>query len=58
MAKVQLGDLSFAEALRTKQIRMAGTPALVRQFPSWLLLSAYAKVPRPRASIAGEAIRP
>jgi len=54
MVKVHLGDLAFAEALRTKQINMSGMPALVRQFPSWLLLSAYAKVPRPRAAITGE----
>ena len=47
MVKVHLGDLAFAEALRTKRIRMSGMPDLVRQFPSWLLLSAYAKVPRP-----------
>jgi DNA-binding HxlR family transcriptional regulator len=58
MVKVHLGDLAFAEALRTKQIRMGGMPQLIRQFPSWLLLSAYAKVQRPRAAIAGEAIRP
>jgi DNA-binding HxlR family transcriptional regulator len=58
MVKVHLGDLAFAEALRTKQIRLSGMPALIRQFPSWLLLSAYAKVPRPRAAIAGEACLP
>jgi DNA-binding HxlR family transcriptional regulator len=50
MVKVHLGDLAFAEALRTKQVRMEGVPQLARQFPSWLLLSAYAKVPRPRAA--------
>jgi DNA-binding HxlR family transcriptional regulator len=55
MVKVHLGDLAFAEALRTKQIRMSGMPGVIRQFPSWLLLSAYAKVPRPRAAITGEA---
>lgn len=53
MVNVHLGDLAFAEALRTKQIRMGGMPGLIRQFPSWLLLSAYAKVPRPGASEAG-----
>jgi len=47
MVKVHLGDLAFTEALRTKQIRMSGMPDLIRQFPSWLLLSSYAKVPRP-----------
>ena len=58
MVKVHLGDLAFGEALRTKQIRMSGMPGLIRQFPSWLLLSAYAKVPRPRAAFTGEPIRP
>jgi DNA-binding HxlR family transcriptional regulator len=44
---VWLGDLSFAEAVREKKIRLAGTPALVREFPAWLLFSHFAKVPRP-----------
>jgi DNA-binding HxlR family transcriptional regulator len=52
MVKVHLGDLAFAEALRTQQIRMSGVPGLIRQFPSWLLLSAYAGVPRPRSDAA------
>jgi hypothetical protein len=47
MARVWLGDLTFAEAVREKKIRLAGTPALVRQFPGWLLLSHFADVPRP-----------
>jgi DNA-binding HxlR family transcriptional regulator len=46
MASVWLGDISFAAALRTKKIRLAGIPALARQFPSWLLLSHFASVPR------------
>jgi hypothetical protein len=50
MVKVHLGDLAFAEALRTKHVRLAGMPQLIRQFPSWLLLSAFAKVPRPLAA--------
>jgi DNA-binding HxlR family transcriptional regulator len=52
MAKVWLGDLSYAEAVRTKKIRLSGMPGLVRQFPSWLLLSHFAAVPRPPAVIA------
>jgi DNA-binding HxlR family transcriptional regulator len=47
MAGVWLGDLSFAAAVREKKIRLAGTPALVREFPAWLLLSHFASVPRP-----------
>jgi len=47
---VWLGDLSFAEALRARKIRLAGTPALIRQFPSWLPVSRFAGVPRPQAT--------
>jgi DNA-binding HxlR family transcriptional regulator len=57
MVKVHLGDLAFAEALRAKKIRMSGMPDIIRQFPSWLLLSAYAKVPRPSGATTDEAIR-
>jgi DNA-binding HxlR family transcriptional regulator len=55
MVKVYLGDLAFAEALRMKKIRLSGMPALVRQFPTWLLNSPYSKVVRPQA---GEATSP
>jgi DNA-binding HxlR family transcriptional regulator len=48
MAKVWLGDLPFSAALRTKKIRLTGMPDLIRQFPSWLLLSHFAEVPRPQ----------
>ena len=57
MAKVWLGDLAFAEAVRAKKIRVTGVPALVRQFPSWLLLSPFAGVPRPAAPAVREARR-
>jgi DNA-binding HxlR family transcriptional regulator len=46
MANVWLGDLPFAEAVRQKKIKVMGVPALVREFPDWLLLSHFAKVPR------------
>ena len=49
MATVWLGDLSFTEAVREKKIRLAGTPALVREFPGWLLFSHFSAVPRPPA---------
>jgi len=48
MANVWLGDLQFSEAVRAKKIRLTGMPALIRQFPSWLLLSHFAAVPRPQ----------
>jgi DNA-binding HxlR family transcriptional regulator len=57
MTKVWLGDLAFAEAVRMKKIRMSGMPGTIRQFPSWLPLSPYAKVPRPSGATAGEATR-
>jgi DNA-binding HxlR family transcriptional regulator len=57
MVKVHLGDLAFAEALRARQIRMRGMPGVIRQFPSWLLLSAYAKVPRPETGVRPSAAR-
>lgn len=50
LARVWLGDLPFAAAVREKKIRLAGAPALVRQFPQWLLLSYFAPVPRPPAA--------
>lgn len=47
MARVWLGDSSFAEAVRKRAIALSGPAALVKQFPSWLLLSHFASVPRP-----------
>jgi hypothetical protein len=52
LAYVWLGDLPFAEAVRTKKIRLSGSAALARQFPSWLLLSHFAQVPRPPTASA------
>jgi DNA-binding HxlR family transcriptional regulator len=52
MARVWLGDLAFAEAVRSKKIRLAGMPDLIRQFPTWLQLSHFATVPRPPAPLA------
>jgi len=46
MTRVWLGDLPFAEAVREKKVRVTGSPALVREFPAWLLLSHFAAVPR------------
>jgi len=47
MTAVWLGDVPFIEAVRTKKIALVGMRALVRQFPSWLLFSRFASVPRP-----------
>lgn len=46
-AKVWLGDLTFAAALHADSVQLTGPRTLVRAFPSWLLLSRYAAVPRP-----------
>lgn len=47
-AEVWRGLRSFHDELARGRIRIEGTAALCRAFPSWLLLSAYAKVPRCR----------
>jgi DNA-binding HxlR family transcriptional regulator len=49
MARLWLGDTTFAAALGSKQIRVTGPAPLARQFPSWFLLSPFAAVPRPNA---------
>jgi DNA-binding HxlR family transcriptional regulator len=49
MAKVWLGDLPFEHALRSNAVQLMGPRALVRTFPSWLLLSPVARVPRAAA---------
>ena len=48
--KVWLGDLTLDEALRCKQVRLIGPKNLVKAFPSWLMLSRFAGVPRPSAN--------
>jgi putative sterol carrier protein len=46
-ARIWLGDMPFAEAVRAGKIVLTGRRDLVRRFPSWLLLSHFAEVPRP-----------
>jgi DNA-binding HxlR family transcriptional regulator len=48
MTKVYLGDVSFASASSAGDVQVSGPRELVRAFPSWLLLSHFAKVPRPQ----------
>jgi hypothetical protein len=51
IARVWMGAVSFADAMRSGGLRVEGPRDLVRAFPSWLLLSHYAHVERPvRAS--------
>lgn len=47
MVKVWLGDVSFDSVLRSKGVQLVGPSELAREFPSWLLLSHFAGVPRP-----------
>ena len=53
MTKVYLGDVSFANVLRAGDVRVSGRRELARAFPSWLLLSHFAKVPRPQPQLPG-----
>jgi DNA-binding HxlR family transcriptional regulator len=47
MAKVWLGDVPFASALRSGDVQLIGNRDLAKAFPSWLKLSKFAAVPRP-----------
>jgi DNA-binding HxlR family transcriptional regulator len=51
MTKIYLGDVSFASASRVGDVRLSGPRELARAFPSWLLLSHFAKVPRPQREL-------
>jgi DNA-binding HxlR family transcriptional regulator len=44
--RVWLGDLTFAQAQLNGSIRLSGERRWARAFPSWLLLSSLAEVPR------------
>jgi DNA-binding HxlR family transcriptional regulator len=46
-ARIWLGDISFSKAVRAGSIQLTGRRDLVRNFPSWLLLSHFAEVSRP-----------
>jgi DNA-binding HxlR family transcriptional regulator len=51
MARVWMGKLDFATAMRAGSIRLEGHRQWAREFPGWLLLSPYAPAaPAPRAS--------
>jgi hypothetical protein len=52
MAKVWLGDVPFADALRSGKVRLTGPRPLANAFPSWLMLSHFAAVPRPQSQAA------
>jgi DNA-binding HxlR family transcriptional regulator len=48
MARVWLGDTTFESALRSGEVRLLGPRPLAKAFPSWLMLSRFAGVPRPQ----------
>jgi DNA-binding HxlR family transcriptional regulator len=48
MAKIWLGDSTFEDTLRSGKVRLTGSRELAQAFPSWLMLSHFAKVPRPQ----------
>jgi DNA-binding HxlR family transcriptional regulator len=47
LARVWMGQTSFAEAVRSGGVRVEGPRTLVQAFPGWLRLSHYAHVARP-----------
>jgi len=46
MTRVWIGDETLPAALRAGTVKLAGDPRLSRAFPSWLMLSTLAAVPR------------
>ena len=50
MTQLWRGDVTWAEALRSGSITVQGQQALRRALPRWLMLSAFASIPRPVAA--------
>ena len=50
-SRVWLGELPMRQAMREGAINLSGERQAVRDFPSWLLLSTLAAVPRPAEQI-------
>lgn len=48
LTRVWMGDVRLADAMRQDLIRLDGLPVFRRAFPTWLALSSFAPVPRPR----------
>lgn len=47
LSRVWLGEIPIRQAIREGDVNLAGDRQVVREFPSWLLLSTLAAVPRP-----------
>jgi hypothetical protein len=52
LTRVWMGDVRLAETVRAGLIRLDGPPSLVRAFPTWLTLSAFARVERVGVAVA------
>ena len=50
LTRVWMGDVRLGDAMRRGLIRLDGVPSVARAFPSWLALSSFAAVPRPRSA--------
>ena len=53
MVRVWLGEARLDAAVRAGEIHLVGNTTLVKAFPSWLLLSHFAAVPRPSMARTG-----
>ena len=51
LSRVWLGEVPIRQAIREGGVNLNGDRQMVREFPSWLLLSTLAAVPRPGESI-------
>lgn len=58
MVDVWMGDRKVTEEIERGSIKLEGTPHLTRNFPSWLMLSPFAKVERARDRPAATATPP
>lgn len=58
MAKVWLGDVPFESVLRSNEVRLVGRRELVKMFPTWLMLSHFAAVPRAESGASAATRRP
>ena len=51
LTRVWMGDVRFLDAMRSRLVRLEGPSVLIRAFPTWLALSEFAGVERPRAAL-------
>jgi len=56
LIRVWMGDVRLAETIRAGLIRLDGPRSLVRAFPSWLALSAFAGVERVGAPVVARPV--